>query len=123
MAKILIVEDDKFLANAYRLKFTKSGFTVKLAMDGNEALKELETSSPDLIILDLIMPNKDGFSVLEDLKNSTKWKTIPVIVATNLEQKEDIDKAKSLGAIDYIVKSNTTIEEIINKVKSQLKLS
>lgn len=122
MAKILIVEDDKFLANAYRLKFTKSGFTVKLAMDGDEAIKELGSFTPDLIILDLIMPQKDGFMVLEDLSKNPKWKTIPVIVATNLEQKEDIDRAKSLGAVDYIVKSNVTIEEIINKVKHLLKL-
>lgn len=123
MSKILIAEDDKFLANAYRLKFSKSGFSVKLAMDGAEAIKELSVSIPDLIILDLIMPNKDGFSVLEELKNNPKWQKIPVIVATNLEQKEDIDKAKALGAVDYIVKSNTTIEEIINKVKHQLKLT
>ena len=122
MAKILIAEDDKFLANAYRLKFTKSGFTVKLAIDGEEAIKELESFTPDLIILDLIMPKKDGFMVLEDLSKNSKWKSIPVIVATNLEQKEDIDRAKSLGAIDYIVKSNVTIEEIVNKVKHLLKL-
>jgi len=118
MKKILIAEDDQFLASAYRVKLTKAGFDVKIAGDGQEALKILETFVPDLILLDLMMPVKDGFSTLEDLKKNDTYKNIPVIVASNLGQKEDIDKAKGLGATDYIVKSDVALDALIAKIHS-----
>jgi DNA-binding response OmpR family regulator len=118
MKKILVVEDDQFLSNAYKLKLTKSGFETLVATDGNEALKVLEEFTPDLILLDLIMPNLDGFGTLTALNADEKLKSIPVIVASNLGQKEDIEKAKELGAKDFIIKSNVSIEEIVQKVNS-----
>ena len=121
MAKILIVEDDKFLANAYRLKFSKAGYEIKIASDGQDAIDSLNTFTPDIILLDLIMPIKDGFSVLEELKKNDKWKNIPVIVASNLGQKEDIDKSMALGATDYIVKSQVPIADILVKINNVLK--
>lgn len=121
MKKILLVEDDKFLINALRIKLTEAGFELKLTEDGEQAIKALADFQPDLILLDLIIPKKDGFIVLEEIKQNEKWKMIPVIIISNLGQKEDIDKAKQLGAKDYIVKADTSIDNIISKIDSFLK--
>ena len=121
MLHILVVEDDQFLSAAYKLKLEKEEFIVSLAQDGQEALNMLQTLTPDLILLDLVMPIKDGFAVLSDLKESEKLRDIPVIIASNLGQDEEIKRGIAMGAVDYIVKSNTTLEEIIQKVNFVLK--
>lgn len=121
MSKILVGEDDSFLSNAYRVKLTKAGFEVKIARDGQEVIDSLDEFVPDLIILDLIMPVKDGFTTLSEIKANDNWKKIPVVVASNLGQKEDIDKSIALGAIDYIVKSNMPINAVVEKINSILK--
>jgi len=122
MKKVLVVEDDVYLSGAYKLKLVKLGFEVMTAGDGEEALAMLRDFQPDLILLDLIMPRKDGFETLEALKRNPVWRDIPVLVATNLSQKEDIDRAISLGADDYIVKTDTSMDDFMLKVKSVLKL-
>jgi len=114
--KILVAEDDKFLGNAYRIKLTKAGFEVQLATDGQEALTALQTFIPDLILLDLVMPVKDGFAALEEIKANDKLKAIPVIVASNLGQKEDTDRALKLGAKDFVVKSDLSLDVLIQKI-------
>lgn len=116
MKKILVVEDDKFLANAYRVKLTKAGFETKITTDGDEALASLATFSPDLILLDIVMPKKDGFLTLQELKNKDSWKSIPVILASNLGQKEDIEKGKALGADDFVIKSDLSLNQLIEKI-------
>ena len=121
MKKILIAEDDKFLANALRVKLTKSGFEVKYGYDGQETLAILKDFYPDLILLDLIMPVKDGFGVLEELKNNQNFKKIPVIITSNLGQKEDIDRGMSLGAKDYVVKSDLSLDDLIKKINTLLR--
>lgn len=123
MKKILIAEDDQFLGSAYRVKMTKAGFEVQIARDGQEALDALQTFTPDLILLDLIMPVKDGFSTLQDIKANPAWQSIPVIVASNLGQKEDMEKSKQLGATDFIIKSDLSLEEIIEKINTVLSAS
>jgi DNA-binding response OmpR family regulator len=123
MKKILIVEDDKFLANAYRVKLTKAGFETQLATDGDEAIKVLESFRPDLIILDLVMPVKDGFTTLKELKEHESYKTIPVIIASNLGQKEDREKALGLGASDFVVKSDINLNDLISKINSHIPAS
>jgi two-component system, OmpR family, alkaline phosphatase synthesis response regulator PhoP len=120
MTKILVVEDDKFLDSAYRAKLTKTGFEVRIATDGNEALRTLQSFTPDIILLDLVMPGKDGFATLEEIKKSDKLKHIPVIVASNLGQKEDLDKALALGAVDYIIKSDLSLDALISKILETL---
>lgn len=120
MTRILVAEDDEFLANAYRVKFTKSGFEVLLAADGQEALDIAHKNHPDLILLDLIMPKMDGFTVLETISRDPQLKKIPVIIASNLGQQEDIEKTKSLGAVDYIIKSDITLEDIVKKIRNHL---
>ncbi len=118
MKKILIAEDDKFLANAYRMEIEKFGYEVSIVSDGDEFLKQLDTFKPDLTILDLVMPTKDGFSVLIDMKKNPKWKSIPVIVATNLDQKEDVKKCQEFGVADYIMKNKLSFERLHEKIKS-----
>ena len=123
MPHILVVEDDQFLSAAYKLKLEKEEFTVSLAQDGQEALDMLQTLTPDLILLDLVMPIKDGFAVLSDLKESEKLRDIPVIIASNLGQDEEIKRGIAMGAVDYIVKSNTSLEEIVQKINQPLSKS
>jgi|ERR1700722_10260743 len=120
MKKIFVAEDDKFLASAYRLKLTKAGFDVRIARDGQELLDLLKTDIPDLIILDIIMPVKDGFITLQELKTNASWSRIPVIVASNLGQKEDIDKAMNLGANDFFVKSDLSLQGVMQKITALL---
>ena len=120
MKKILVAEDDKFLANAYRVKLTKANYEVRMASDGEELLSVIEEFQPDLILLDLVMPNKDGFSALSELRANPRWSRLPIIVASNLGQKEDIDKAKKLGASDYVVKSDLAMKDLVIKIASYI---
>ena len=120
MTKILIAEDDQFLANAYRVKFEIEGFEVKIAYDGEEAIATLSSYLPDILILDLVMPKKDGFATLKEIKSNPSFAKIPVVVTSNLSQPSDFTKAKDLGAIDYLVKSETPISEIVNKIRGYI---
>lgn len=113
---ILVAEDDHFLASAYKMKLTKAGYDVDIASDGEEAITLISKKIPDLIILDLVMPNKDGFEVLKELKGRKEWANVPVIVASNLGQKEDLDKAKSFGANEFIIKSDLSMDNLLEKV-------
>lgn len=121
MKKILVVEDDTYLANAYRVKLTKAGFEVKNAFDGDEALNLLQSFAPDLILLDIVMPKKDGFATLQELKANEKWKNIPIILASNLSQKEDREKGMQLGASEFFVKTDFTLNDLVQKIDSMIK--
>lgn len=116
MKKILIAEDDKFLASAYKLKLTKVGFEIQIASDGNEAIEILKSFKPDLILLDLVMPVKDGFVTLEEIRDMNEFKLTPILVASNLGQKEDVDRATKLGANDFVVKSDMSLDDLIKKI-------
>ncbi len=118
--KILIIEDEAPLAKAMALKLDHSGFDTATALDGETALEMLKKQTFDLIILDLIMAEIDGFSILAELKNRNN--TIPVIVASNLGQEEDIKRAKDLGACDYLIKSNISLNDIVTTIKKILKI-
>lgn len=119
MKKILVIEDDQFLGNAYKMKLSKAGFQVSIAKDGKEGLSELDSFQPDLILLDLIMPNMDGFAFMEEMKNSSHAST-PVIVASNLGQKEDLESATNLGAVDFVIKSDSSLDEIIEIIEKHI---
>lgn len=121
--KILIVEDDTFLAGIYANKFEKEGFDVQLAVDGEAGLKTAQTSLPDIILLDILLPKLDGFEVLEKLKADEGTHKIPVILLTNLGQKEDVDKGLKLGAADYLIKAHFMPAETVEKVKKVLAAS
>jgi CheY-like chemotaxis protein len=113
--KILVAEDEKPMANALKLKLESEGYQVVLAFNGKEAIEALESEKFDLLLLDLVMPEKTGFDVLEEIKS--KNLSIPVIVLSNLAQEEDIGKAKKFGVINYFVKSNTSLSEISEHIK------
>ncbi len=117
MKKVLVVEDDKFLANAYKAGFEGEGLEVTIAYDGEEALEQVEQVRPDVIILDILIPKIDGFAVLQRIKANKELEKIPVVIASNLGQKQDIDKGLELGAVDYIVKSESSVTEILAKIK------
>lgn len=117
---VLVAEDDKFYANVYKRKLEIEGYEVVIAKNGQEALDIIKTKTPDLILLDLIMPVIDGFGVLKEVKNDIKTKNIKVIVLSNLGQDEDMEKAKKLGADEYIVKSNLTIDELMDRIKAAI---
>jgi len=118
--KILLAEDDKFLVRAYKDGIARAGFEVIVAHDGKEAMDKLKSEKPDLLLLDLVMPIKNGFEVLEEMKMDDGFKNIPVIILSNLGQDTDIAKGKKLGAIDYLIKSNFSMKEVIEKVKFHL---
>jgi DNA-binding response OmpR family regulator len=119
--KVLIVEDDPHISKVYEIQLTKESIATILARDGEEAVKILETENPDLIILDLMLPKKDGFWVLEEIKKSSKHEDVPIIVISNLGQKSDEERALSLGAREYLVKIDHPIQELVNKINSYLK--
>lgn len=121
--KIFIVEDDSFVMDIYQTKLSQSGFDVILATNGLEAIKKIEkeTELPDLILLDIIMPYMDGLEVLGKLKNNNRFKNIPVVLLTNLSQKEEIQEGMKLGASDYLIKSHFTPSEVLEKIKKYVK--
>jgi len=120
-SKILVAEDDQFILKAMTTKLTKEGFEVKIAVDGVQVLDILKSYIPDLIILDLLMPKKDGFEVLKEVKGDQRLKNIPIIIASNLGQENDIQQVLALGATDYLIKSEFTLESLVQKIKNILK--
>ena len=120
-SKVILIEDEEMLSNMYEAKFIKEGFDIKKALDGETGLKLIQEENPDLVLLDIIMPKLDGFSVLRKIKEDQKNKNIPVILLTNLGQDEDVKKGNSLGASGYLVKANMTPSQVVDKVKEFLK--
>lgn len=118
--KILIVEDDEAINSMYQTKLKQEGYIPLTAMDGAAALEVAKKEKPDLILLDVILPQIDGFTVLEELKKGKETEKIPVIMLTNLGTEEDREKASKLGATDYIVKASLTPTEIGKAIKKYL---
>ena len=119
--KILLVEDDRSLARMYTTKLEKSGYTVQTVVGGKDCIDVVAVFKPDVILLDIIIPQMDGFAVLQSLKSNPAMKNVVVILLTNLGQDEDIEKGKSLGAHDYLVKSQFTPAEIVARMEAALK--
>ncbi len=117
LIKVLVVEDDKFLSNIYQTKLTAEGYSVVTAGNGLEALEVLKSETPNIILLDIIMPKMDGFGFLGERQKDEKLKAIKVVIMSNLGQESDIEQGLALGADDYIVKSDSGIEDVLAKVK------
>lgn len=115
---ILIVEDDPFFSMILKGKMEKGGFSVRQAFDGEEALKLAREKTPDLIILDLIIPKLSGFEFLETVFSDPQLNRVPVVVASNLGQESDIEKAKQLGVLDYYVKVRTSVDDLVKMLTS-----
>ena len=116
--KILLVEDEKFLSTILTTRLSKEGFIIVQAFDGQEALDKLKTERPNLIILDLILPKKSGFEVLEAISNDPQLNQIPVVILSNLGQDSDIEKTKALGAVEYHIKLKTSVDSFVDIVKN-----
>ena len=115
--KILLIEDDPFLSSMYSTKFEMENFAVFAAEDGEKGLKMAFEEKPDIILLDILMPKMNGFEVLEKLKANQSTEAIPVILLTNLNQKDEIEKGMSLGANDYLIKAHFMPSEVVDKIK------
>ncbi len=119
-AHILLVEDDVFLSNIYQKKFEMEGFKISTADNGEKGLADAKRKKPDIILLDVLLPKLDGFAVLEKLKEDPATKEIPVILLTNLGQKDDVEKGLESGAADYLIKAHFKPSEVVDKVKKIL---
>ena len=120
MKKILIIEDEELLYNLLRKKLITEGYDVSVSEDGQKGLDSMKKDIPDLILLDIVMPNKDGFEVMEEMKKDKNLKNIPIIIISNSGQPVEIDRAKDLGAKDWLVKTEFEPLEVIKKVRKQI---
>lgn len=114
--KILLVEDDPFLSSLLKNRFTKEGCDVAYAKDGAEAVQMLADTHPDLILLDLILPKKSGFEVMEAIRQDPQLQNAPIIIISNLGQPEDMQKGQELGAVEYFIKAKTSIDDLVKNV-------
>lgn len=122
MSKILLVEDDPFLSSLLKNRLQKEGLETILARDGEEALKFLKTEKVSLVLLDIILPKKSGFEVMEEIRLDPylQGQAVPIIVISNLGQEEDVVKCRNLGAIEYFIKAKTSIDDLVRRIRSFL---
>ena len=120
MKKVLIVEDDQLIFSILSRELSDAGFQVSNAFDGEQAITVTRDTRPDLVLLDILLPRKNGFEVLQTLKADGELSKIPVVILSNLGQPEDIQKGRELGAIDYMVKVEFEPKQIVSKVRNLL---
>ena len=118
---ILLIEDDQALAGMYEMKFREEGYEIDVAGDGEEGLERIRSNRPDLVLLDIVLPKKDGYQVLEEIRNDEQIKDVQVFVLSNLGQNGEIEQGKNKGADDYFVKASLTPTQLVEKVKERLK--
>lgn len=118
--KILMIEDNSYIRKIYKNKLTAAGFEFIEAINGDEGLNKVIVIKPDLVLLDLILPRKNGLDVLIEMKKNKETKDIPVIILSILGQESDVKRGLSLGAQDYLVKSKISLSEVVNKVQKLL---
>ena len=119
--KILIIEDDKFLRRLITERFKQENFETVEAANGEEGLRKTKEEKPNLVLLDLILPDADGFQILSKIKEDKNISSIPVIIFSNLGERKEMEKALRLGAVDYLIKAHFTPSEIVEKVKANIK--
>jgi DNA-binding response OmpR family regulator len=118
--KVLLVDDDEFLSDIYGTKLTRDGFTVVIAHDGIDGYAKAVSGKPDIILLDVMMPKQDGFETLKQIRGNADIADTPVIMLTNLGQKEDVDKAMSAGANEYMIKAHFVPGDAVKKIHELL---
>ncbi|MBZ9571760.1 response regulator [Patescibacteria group bacterium] len=121
MKKILLVEDDPFVIDIYTKKLKDSGFSIEVAKNGEEALKKIKEETPDLLVLDIVLPNIDGWDILKKVRTELGFEDLKVIILSNLSQKEEVEKGFKLGAIKYFVKANYTPSQVVEEIKKILR--
>ena len=120
MKKILIVEDEEILAGVLKERFEKSGFSAEVVTKGDEVVSAVKKFMPDFVLLDILLPNKDGIKVLKELKDEPELKKIPVMIISNLGDESHIEIALFLGAVDYVVKTEYHIDKLVERVSTYL---
>jgi len=120
MKKILLVEDEEIMIDLLQRKLTKEGYEISVARDGEAGLKVMKEVRPDLVLLDIIMPKKGGFEVMEEMGKDPELKKIPVIVISNSGQPVELNRAQKLGARDWLVKTEFDPQEVVDKVVKQI---
>lgn len=120
MKNILLAEDDLFLIDIYVSKLREAGFKVKLAKDGEEALKKLREEKFNLLLLDIVLPKISGWELLEKIKKIQKLKNLKIIILSNLCQKTEVEKGLELGATKYLIKAHYTPSEVVEEIKKIL---
>lgn len=119
---ILLIEDDSFLIDIYTAKLKDAGFLTEVAADGENGLKKLKDKKFDCLLLDIVLPQIDGWRVLRELKNNEKTKNLKIIILSNLGQKEEVEKGMKMGASKYLIKSRYTPNEVVEEIKKVLKI-
>jgi CheY-like chemotaxis protein len=114
---ILLADDEQFIVIAYKDGLEHAGYSVVVAHDGEEALNQVQASTPDLILLDIIMPKMNGFEVLRALKADPAYANIPVVVLTNLSQSKDEEEARAAGAVDFVVKADISLKDLLARIE------
>jgi len=117
MKNILLVEDDPFLIDIYSTKLKESGFEVVVVSDGEAVLAKIGEQKPDVLLLDIVLPNLDGWEILRQIKEKPQGKDLKVIILSNLGQKEEVEKGMSLGAVRYLIKAHYTPSEVVEEIK------
>ena len=120
MKKVLIIEDDQRINKVYTAKLLVEKVKAITALDGEEGLRKVYSEKPDLILLDLMLPKKSGFEILKEIKADPKVKDIPVLILSNLAQEKEIEEGLALGALDYLVKTNYSIQQVMEKINKAL---
>ena len=120
MKKILLIEDDSFIIDIYITKLKEVGFSVQSAVNGEEALVKIKQSRPDLVLLDIVLPQVTGFEFLQEIKSIPELKNVPVIVLSNLGQKKEVEKGLDLGAVKYLIKAHYTPTEVVEEIRAVL---
>ncbi|KPJ73634.1 hypothetical protein AMJ48_00140 [Parcubacteria bacterium DG_74_1] len=125
MKKILLIEDDPFLVDIYNTKLKESGFSIEVATDGEKGLRELSEKKFDLLLLDIVLPQIDGWEILEKIKalsaNIEYLKNLQIVILSNLGQKEEVEKGIKMGAIKYLIKAHYTPSEVVTEIEQLLK--
>lgn len=120
MKKILLVEDDPFLVDIYTKKLKELGYDTDVAFEGEEALKKIQEKMPDLILLDIVLPNLNGWEMLRKIKKDEKLKDLKTIILSNLGQKDEVEKGLALGAVKYLIKAHHTPSQVVAEIKKML---
>lgn len=120
MAKILVIDDSPALLELYEFTLSSEGHKVETAKDGVEGLKKVEKFKPDLVLLDILMPNKDGFETLAEIRKNEGTKEIPVLLLTNVDEQSKVEEGLKLGATDYIVKFQQTPNQVVEEIRQVL---
>ncbi len=122
MKKILLAEDDPFIVDIYTTKLKQAGFEVDVVSEGEEVLKKAREKKPDLLLLDIVLPTMNGWEILRAIRQSEDLKDLPVVILSNLYQKDEVEKGLKFGALKYLIKAHYTPSEVVEEVKKILAL-